>query len=74
MTARILIRFDDVAANMAWDTFERVVRTCEEFGIKPLIGVIPDNRDPELLAYPSRADFWNVVRGLQADGWSIAQR
>ncbi|MBX3127663.1 MAG: DUF2334 domain-containing protein [Polyangiaceae bacterium] len=73
MASRLVVRFDDIAPNMAWPTFERVIEICERYGVYPLLGVIPDNRDPELLAYPRREDFWSVVRDLQGRGWGVAQ-
>lgn len=74
MSARYLIRLDDIAPHLDWPRFERLERVFDEFGIRPLIGVIPDNRDPQLLQFPELAgDFWEKVRSLQARGWEIAQ-
>ena len=46
----------------------------DEFSVQPLIGVIPDNHDPQLREFPEFVgDFWEHVRSLQARGWEIAQ-
>ncbi len=74
MPARYLIRLDDIAAHMAWEKFRRLERVFDEFSIKPLLGVIPDNRDAELMRYPKCAgDFWAEMRTLYARGWEMAQ-
>ncbi len=74
MPARYLIRLDDIAPHMAWDRFRRLENVFDEYGIKPLIGVIPDNQDPQLKQFPeSSGDFWAEMRSLQARGWEIAQ-
>lgn len=68
-----MLRLDDIAPNMHWDHFRRLKGRVDPLGIRPLIGVIPDNRDPELLAFPAAAgDFWGEMRDLQARGWEIA--
>ena len=55
----ILIRLDDIAENMNWDLMEKSELLFEKHGIKPVIGVVPNNKDPELLSYPKKNDFWN---------------
>jgi len=40
-------------------------------GVKPILAVIPDNRDPNLMVDPPAPDFWERVRGWQARGWAI---
>lgn len=74
MSARYLIRLDDIAPHMDWPRFERLARVFDEFGIRPLLGVIPDNRDPQLLQFPEFVgDFWAKLRSLQEHSWEIAQ-
>jgi peptidoglycan/xylan/chitin deacetylase (PgdA/CDA1 family) len=74
MSARYLIRLDDITAHMAWGNFRRLERAFDEFGIKPLLGVIPDNHDPELKQFPEcSGDFWAEMRELQERGWEMAQ-
>ncbi len=74
MSARYLIRLDDIAPHMDWPQFERLSRVFDTFDIRPLLGVIPDNRDPQLLTFPELSgDFWDKVRSLQARGREIAQ-
>ena len=41
----ILIRLDDIAENMNWDLMEKSELLFEKYGIKPILGVIPNNKD-----------------------------
>jgi len=36
------------------------------------MGVIPDNQDNELLKYPKRENFWEIVKKWELNDWSIA--
>ena len=68
----LLIRFDDICENMNWDFFEKCESLFDELSIKPVLGVIPNNKDNELLKYPNKKNFWNMVRNWQRKGWTIA--
>lgn len=70
---QLLIRLDDITPDMNWENFEIVRGIFEKYHIKPVIGVVPENRDKTLSVHPVRADFWNVIRQLQGNGWVIAQ-
>ena len=67
-----LLRFDDICPTMNWTVWEAIEALLVQRGIKPILAVIPDNRDPKLVKDPPRADFWDRVRGWQARGWTIA--
>jgi len=71
--ARYFFRLDDIAPNMDWDKFNFIVSVFQRHNIKPLLAVIPDNKDPELLKYPANSDFWRIIKELNQDGWTIAQ-
>ena len=59
---------------MDWDRFGRFEKVLSQYEhIKPLLGVIPDNRDVRLQIHPAKADFWDQVRRWRAKGWTIAQ-
>ena len=51
---KILIRFDDIAENMNWHLMSRCEKLFDELDIKPVMGVIPDNKDKDLLIYPKK--------------------
>ncbi len=68
----ILIRFDDIAPNMNWEMMDKCEKLLNNFNIKPVLGVIPKNEDKELLNYPLRENFWNIVKKWKSNNWSIA--
>ena len=68
----ILIRIDDIAENMNWDLIKKSELLFEKYGIKPVLGVIPKNKDVQLLSYPKKDDFWERVRIWKKKGWEIA--
>ena len=53
----ILIRFDDIAPNMNWEMMDKCQELLNHYNLKPVMGVIPNNKDEELLKYPKRENF-----------------
>ena len=68
----ILIRLDDVAENMNWDLMKKSELLFEKYEIKPVLGVIPNNKDKELLSHPKADDFWQKLRNWKDKGWEIS--
>ena len=46
----ILIRLDDIAENMNWPLMKKCEALFDKYNIKPLLGVVSNNMDPDL--YP----------------------
>ncbi len=69
---KILIRFDDICPTMNWAQWSKAVDIMNKYGIKPLLGVVPDCQDPILHIDPPRADFWEYLKTLQKQGWTLA--
>ena len=69
---RITIRIDDITPDMDFDKFERFKAILDKHDIKPLIGVVPDNKDKKLKKSEPRAVFWDYVKKLQSNGWIVA--
>ncbi len=67
-----LIRIDDIAENMNWRLMDKCEKLFHKYKIKPLLGVVPKNQDPNLLKFPKEKDFWNRVRNWQAKDWEIS--
>lgn len=67
-----LIRLDDASDHMNTERWDRVERILDENGVKPLVGVIPLNRDPMLLEFAEDPGFWEKARRWQEKGWRIA--
>jgi predicted deacetylase len=72
MGAQYLVRFDDICPTMNWDVWRQVETILDESGIKPLLAVVPDNRDAQLCAGPEDPRFWIRVREWQSRCWTIA--
>jgi predicted deacetylase len=72
MTARFLVRFDDICPTLNWRVWRQVESILERHDVKPMLAVVPDNRDARLMVEPPNPDFWQRVRGWQAKGWTIA--
>ena len=62
---KILIRFDDIAHNMNWELMNKCEKLFDIHNIKPVMGVIPENKDKELLSYPKNNNFWSIVKNWQ---------
>jgi predicted deacetylase len=72
MAARYLIRLDDACPTMVHETWEEIEQVLDGYGIHPIVGVIPENRDPELMLSRPDEAFWERVREWQRKGWCIA--
>ena len=69
----ILIRIDDVCENMNWNLMSKLESLFDDYSIKPVLGVIPNNRDEDFLSFPRKDNFWDQVRKWQDKGWEIVQ-
>ena len=70
--SRYLLRFDDICPTMNWVVWNAVEAQLIRLNIRPILAVVPDNRDPALMVDLPRTDFWEKVRQWQALGWAIA--
>jgi predicted deacetylase len=66
--ARYLFRMDDVTPTMNWEKFTALLALFRRFEVKPLLGIVPDNRDPKLRVKPPRPDFWKAIQALAQRG------
>jgi predicted deacetylase len=70
--AQYILRFDDLCPTMEHDRWQRCLQLIEEFGLKPILAVIPDNQDTELNLSPPDPLFWPLMRAMEAEGATIA--
>lgn len=73
------VRMDDITPDMDWEKFLEFKALLDKHRIRPLIGVVPDNRDENLNRGANKGkerekigDFWEYIRALQNEGWVIA--
>jgi predicted deacetylase len=69
--ARYLLRFDDFCPTMDRRRWERFVPLVEEFGVRPILAVVPENLDAELARGPADDGFWDQMRRLEMAGAAI---
>ena len=68
----IFIRLDDASDYMDIKKWQAVEDLLDKYGVKPIVGIIPDNQDPDLLKYCKDKKFWEKAKGWQEKGWTIA--
>ena len=67
-----LIRLDDSCETQdfkKWNLFEDIF---DELRIKPLVAVIPDNKDESLKIDPFNENYWDDVKRWRIKNWTIA--
>lgn len=68
--AKYLIRLDDASEYMDVYKWKRVEEIFESYGIKPIVGIIPDNQDEQLTGiYEQDNLFWKKVNRWIEKGW-----
>ena len=67
------MRLDDACPKRdiaKWDKMEALL---DKYGVKPLVGIIPDCKDPDMDCYTEDADFWiSRIKKWQSKGWTLA--
>lgn len=69
---KYIVRLDDACPVMCHERWHRMEALLDRYGVKPIVGVIPDSQDPEF-TWPEDPDFWSRVQRWQEKGWTIAQ-
>ena len=69
---KIAVRMDDITPDMDWERFLAFKEILDAHHVRPLLGVVPDNRDENLHRAKAAGDFWEYIKELQEDGWCIA--
>jgi len=70
--AQYLLRVDDLCPTMHAERWLRLCQIIDAFGVRPILAVVPDNRDPELAVSPADPAFWLRMRERQAAGAALA--
>ena len=68
----VLLRFDDICPTMNWKQWDKAKMMMDEAGVTALLGVVPDNVDPDIIIDDPRPDFWEYIKELQEQGFTIA--
>ena len=59
---KILLRFDDIAENMNWHLMDKCEKFLIHYNIKPVMGVIPNNKDETLKSFPKKRIFGKLSK------------
>ena len=71
--SQYILRLDDASDYMDVKKWQRMEELLDRYGIKPLVGVIPDNRDSSLTdTYEQDPEFWDKTARWKAKGWELA--
>lgn len=68
MRAKYIYRMDDITSEMNWEQFWLYINLFKKYNIKPLLGIVPDNHDPDLAIDTANKDFWKIIRDLKEKG------
>lgn len=69
---KIAIRLDDITPDMDWEKFRRFEALLDKYGVAPLIGIVPDNQDPNLMRNPKLQDFEQQIQHWKQKKWVLA--
>lgn len=69
---KYLIRLDDACPFMDSKKWQRMENLLDNYGLKPLVGIIPDNADSKTMMESENSLFWDKAKMWQEKGWSIA--
>jgi len=72
MFAKYIIRLDDACPTMNRENWERMEKLLDNYKIKPIVAVVPNNQDKKLMIDEVDENFWQKVRNWQSKGWEIA--
>lgn len=65
------LRLDDACPQMNAEKWKKMESILDEYKIKPIVGVIPENRDPDFVSVADE-NFWGKACEWQKKGWTIA--
>lgn len=72
MSQKYILRFDDLNPYQDKEKWHEIESFLIKNNIKPIIAVVPDNKDEELIFGHYDKNFWLKIKELQSAGWAIA--
>ena len=71
--AKYIMRLDDASEYMDIEKWDRMKRLLDKYGVKPIFGIIPDNKDESLVScYEKDESFWKKMNQWVDEGWTPA--
>jgi hypothetical protein len=71
-SVRFLLRVDDLCPTVNREPWMRLAVLIEKHHLKPILAIVPDNRDPGLRVSRPDESFWEQMRAMQHAGAAIA--
>lgn len=72
MKTQYLIRLDDACPTMSREKWAHAEEILDRYGIRPMVGIVPNNEDENLMRDPDDEHFWEKARAWEEKGWAIA--
>lgn len=69
---KYLIRLDDACPTMHHQRWSKIEGILDKFGVRPMVGVIPNNLDATQIIDLADEKFWEKVKSWENKGWTIA--
>ena len=70
--AQYLLRFDDLCPTFSRNRWERFLPLIDDFGVRPILAIVPDNKDVALECSEPDTQFWARMRAMEATGATVA--
>ena len=71
--SKYIIRLDDACETMNLKKWKKIESILDELKIKPIVAVIPSNKDETLYLDQKISNFWELIFSWQKKGWEIAR-
>lgn len=69
---KYLIRLDDACPTMDKAKWDRMEQILDQYGVRPMVGIVPACRDETLMLDPPDPAFWTKAQAWGKKGWAIA--
>tara|TARA_Y100000768_G_scaffold387217_1_gene377760 strand:+ start:8370 stop:9101 length:732 start_codon:yes stop_codon:yes gene_type:complete len=68
---KFIIRLDDACPTMDKKKWDKIEKILNEFNIKPLVAIIPNNEDSSMKLNKNDRFFWKKINRWQKNGWEL---
>ncbi len=72
MKQKFLIRLDDACPTLDKSKWSRMEALLDYYGIKPMVGIVPNCQDENLVFQDKNLLFWDEALEWQSKGWVVA--
>lgn len=70
---KLILRLDDACPKRNINNWMRIENLLDKYNVKPLVGIIPACKDPDMEKYPTDEKFWDVqVQSWKLKNWTFA--